>query len=318
MDIKEYLSRIKSAESGGNRFAVNKGKDQTASGLYQFTKSTWEGLGYNWADRFNAEKQEEAVSKFTQMNIDGLKKAGVKEPTYSDLYGAHFLGLDGYKQLLSKADDTPVNAFIKDSTIKVNPNMLFDPKTGRSYTVGEVKNKLASKVKEKPTNTKTEIPTDTKLDLNNFRPEESFEIPNIPTTPNSVEDTAMDKLNTESYKRDLVDTELETLRQEQQQIISQQPQSRPQQIQNITPVQARAIEYTPLYQDGGLIPISSRGLYDYPNQQVIVPTNGSITMENINYPIIAESLETKEKQILKPNQKYFFKNTKTVLETPLK
>ena len=64
------------------------------------------------------------------------------------------------------------------------------------------------------------------------------------------------------------------------------------------------------------VPVSSRGMYDYPNQEVIVPTNGSITMKGIPHKIKAKSLETGEEKILKPNREYYFKNTKNVLEIP--
>ncbi len=57
-------------------------------------------------------------------------------------------------------------------------------------------------------------------------------------------------------------------------------------------------------------------MYDYPNQEVIVPTNGSITMKGIPHKIKAKSLETGEEKILKPNREYYFKNTKNVLEIP--
>jgi len=68
--------------------------------------------------------------------------------------------------------------------------------------------------------------------------------------------------------------------------------------------------------NGGQIPISSRGMYDYPNQIVQVPTDGSITMKNINYPILGTSLETLETKLMLPNNKYFFKNTNSILESP--
>lgn len=65
------------------------------------------------------------------------------------------------------------------------------------------------------------------------------------------------------------------------------------------------------------IPVSSKGMYEYPNQTVLVPTNGSITMKGIPHKIKATSLETGEEKILHPEKEYFFKNTKTVLEKPL-
>jgi hypothetical protein len=68
---------------------------------------------------------------------------------------------------------------------------------------------------------------------------------------------------------------------------------------------------------GGELPISSKGLYEYPNTSVLVPTEGSITMRKIDYPVLATSLETGESKILQPNQFYTFKNTKNIIETPL-
>lgn len=73
----------------------------------------------------------------------------------------------------------------------------------------------------------------------------------------------------------------------------------------------------PVMQQGGQIPVSSRGVHDYPNQTVIVPTNGSISMKNVSYPIKATSLDTGEQKILLPEMNHFFSNTKNVLEIPL-
>jgi hypothetical protein len=60
------------------------------------------------------------------------------------------------------------------------------------------------------------------------------------------------------------------------------------------------------YKDGGDIPISSNGVYDYPKQEVIVPTlDGSITMNSIKYPIFGVD-EFGNKKIMKPNKNYQF------------
>lgn len=66
------------------------------------------------------------------------------------------------------------------------------------------------------------------------------------------------------------------------------------------------------------LPISSRGMYDYPNQKVIVPTSGAITMKGIPHKVIGKSLETGETKTMFPNMEYFFKNTQNVVEYPLK
>jgi hypothetical protein len=65
------------------------------------------------------------------------------------------------------------------------------------------------------------------------------------------------------------------------------------------------------------LPTSSRGMYDYPNQKVIVPTDGSITMKGISHKIKGVSLETGEEKIMNPNEEHFFNNTQNVLEIPI-
>jgi muramidase (phage lysozyme) len=92
--------------------------------------------------------------------------------------------------------------------------------------------------------------------------------------------------------------------------------------QNTYELNLEPVEYTPIatteFKNGGsFIPVSSRGMYDYPEQQVIVPTSGSITMKDIKHPILATSLETGETQYLIPDAEYYFKNTRNILETPL-
>lgn len=64
------------------------------------------------------------------------------------------------------------------------------------------------------------------------------------------------------------------------------------------------------------IPVSSKGMYEYPNQPVIVPTDGSITMKNITHKIKGKSLETGEEKTMIPGMEYFFKDTHNVLEVP--
>lgn len=63
-------------------------------------------------------------------------------------------------------------------------------------------------------------------------------------------------------------------------------------------------------------PISSDGLYDYPNKKVIVPTtNGRITMKGINYDVLGID-EYGDKKIMRPNGEYQYKG-KTITEIPL-
>ena len=122
----------------------------------------------------------------------------------------------------------------------------------------------------------------------------------------TVEQTAQELLD-ESFLEEFQAQQL------QEQIPQQQVQDYPQYN-----IEVKPIEYQPIQmQNGGSIPISSNGLWEYPNQQVIVPTSGNITMKNVDYPTFGKSIETGEIIVMQPNKNYFFNNTKNVLETPL-
>jgi len=71
----------------------------------------------------------------------------------------------------------------------------------------------------------------------------------------------------------------------------------------------------PIFQEGGQIPISSQGVYQYPMQEVLVPTtNGEITMSQVDYPILGID-EHGNQQMMLPNQNYKFPG-KTIHEIP--
>ena len=69
-----------------------------------------------------------------------------------------------------------------------------------------------------------------------------------------------------------------------------------------------------VFQDGGQIPISSEGMYAYPNQPVIIPSS-RITMKNIPHSILAVT-DQGDRQILQPEKEYQLKGNNT-LEIPL-
>jgi hypothetical protein len=115
----EYLAKVRGSESGGKQYAKN--PRSTASGLYQFTESTWKGLGYDWKDRFNPTLQNQAMAKLTNYNANYLKsKLGIT-PTDADLYGAHFLGPQGYTSVYNKPNNTPLSSVLTKGAMSANP-----------------------------------------------------------------------------------------------------------------------------------------------------------------------------------------------------
>lgn len=138
----DYIRLLSKIESSDNPNA--KASTSSASGRFQFIKSTWERLGYNWADRFNDKLQYEAAEKFTNENAKGLKAAGCAI-NFATLYGSHFLGLAGFLKIMRAAGpQTPIEAVTTAAQRKANPTILkgtvgdfgdwLRRKTGDDYT----------------------------------------------------------------------------------------------------------------------------------------------------------------------------------------
>jgi hypothetical protein len=69
-------------------------------------------------------------------------------------------------------------------------------------------------------------------------------------------------------------------------------------------------EKSEVFQDGGKIPVSSEGMYEYPNQPVIIPSS-RITMKNIPHSILAVT-DQGDRQILQPEEEYQLKGNNTL------
>ena len=61
----------------------------------------------------------------------------------------------------------------------------------------------------------------------------------------------------------------------------------------------------------------NKGQYNHPGKITEI-SSPNITMKNLNYDVLGISKQTGEKKLMKPEKNYFFKNTKDVIEIPLK
>lgn len=137
---EEYYRKISKIESGDNPKAKN--PHSTASGRFQFIKSTWEGLGYNWKDVFNDSLQWEAIKKFTAQNAKSLAQAGCAI-NHATLYGSHFLGVAGFLKIMRATPTAPIESVTTPGQRKANPTILkgtvkdftdwLEKKTGDDY-----------------------------------------------------------------------------------------------------------------------------------------------------------------------------------------
>ena len=145
-DIKGKISKV---ESGNSYTAVN--KTSNASGKYQFVRSTWEGLGYDWKDRFDSKLQEEAMTKLTNINKNEFRKRFGTDPSDADSYGLHFLGVAGYSKVKKADPNTPMSQLITGKAYDYNKNVF--EKNGKPITVAQFNDWLTKKMNVRPSET---------------------------------------------------------------------------------------------------------------------------------------------------------------------
>jgi hypothetical protein len=308
----EYFSRIRAAESGGNKYAKNPHKGQTASGLYQFTKGTWEGLGFDWKDRFDEGAQTQAVLKFTKQNEDYLKnKLGIK-PTYADLYGAHFLGAAGYAKLYKTDNNQPLTTVMTPQEIAVNGGYTKN-KDGSVKTVGQLKEILAKKTGQPATpstqqySSQTSQPTEEYKELPTFLESNRGEIQTAGEykEPKEVQEAKQQLIQAQNEENFL---------NEFNQLFSQPQEEQPQQDFNYLQ-QAELFSLPQVeFQEGGVIE-DNRGQWAHPGKITKI-NSPSITMQGVNYPLLGIA-NTGEQKVMMPGKEYYFQNAKSVTEIPL-
>jgi hypothetical protein len=144
-DVAGFLPVLARVESGGQPYV--KAASSSASGLYQFVKATWTGLGLPWgndpAQAFGGltptvAQQDAAAAQLTQNNASILDKFGIAISNAS-LYAAHFLGPTAAIAVLSAPSSAPVASLISSSAVNANPFL-------KGMTVADFTNWLHGKV----------------------------------------------------------------------------------------------------------------------------------------------------------------------------
>lgn len=155
--MTDYLKKVAQVESSGS--AIAKAPTSSASGLFQFTKSTWEemtkamGKNYSLQDRFDPVKSAEVAAFMTRQRKSQIEEATGREASDVDLYLTHFLGAGGASKFL-KAMDTNPNAsaatVASPEQINSNPN-VFKDNYGRIKTLQEIYNDFSNKLQKAET-----------------------------------------------------------------------------------------------------------------------------------------------------------------------
>lgn len=140
----DYLASTRAKESGGNDLARN--PTSTATGRYQFTEGTWNGLARKYPNlgltpdgRTDPAQQERAMQAFTRDNAQALSAAGIPINPQT-LYGAHFLGASGFTSFARGAannPEAPAINFVGSDAARANRTVFFN-RDGSPKSAGEV------------------------------------------------------------------------------------------------------------------------------------------------------------------------------------
>lgn len=122
-----YYAKLAQVESSNRPYV--KAPTSSASGLYQFTKATWQAAGGTWGGdptkafgglTPSAQEQTMRAAKLTTQNANLLQRAGV---AISDaaLYAAHFLGANTAATILGHDPNALVASVVPQNYITANP-----------------------------------------------------------------------------------------------------------------------------------------------------------------------------------------------------
>jgi hypothetical protein len=132
----EMLARIES----GNRPYV-KAATSSASGLYQFIRSTWIAEGGAWGPdasqafgglKPSIEEQTLRARSFTMKNVKALQTAGIPINA-ATLYAAHFLGAGTAIRMLKAPLDVSAADIVGEAAVRANPSILGGGRTVRQF-----------------------------------------------------------------------------------------------------------------------------------------------------------------------------------------
>jgi hypothetical protein len=172
----DYLLNQAKTESGLDPDA--RASTSSASGLYQFIDQSWLGVlkqhgakhGMAWAAdairqrggrftvdpamrqavfdlRDQAEPAALMAGEFANDNAEGLSRALGRQPSATDLYFAHFMGLDGASRFLRAASSDPeasaASAFPREARAN---RSIFYTRSGEARSMGEVYALMARKI----------------------------------------------------------------------------------------------------------------------------------------------------------------------------
>lgn len=121
-----YLDVLAKIESGNRPYV--RARTSSASGLFQFIRSTWLAMGGAWGNdpslafgglRPSIQEQTERAAEFSRRNAAGLIKARLPV-TRANLYAAHFFGLVTAVRVLRGAEGADIEPLAGQAVMNAN------------------------------------------------------------------------------------------------------------------------------------------------------------------------------------------------------
>lgn len=113
--------RIAGAESSYTTNAKN--PRSTAGGLFQVVDDTWKRYGGAPGKKYDVDENIRVGTDIIADNMGRMRKVLNREPSYSEVYAAHFFGPTGAKAVINAAPDTPSNKVFSAKVLGDNPNL---------------------------------------------------------------------------------------------------------------------------------------------------------------------------------------------------
>lgn len=136
----DYWPMLSKIESGDRPYI--KAPTSSASGLYQFIKSTWEGEGGLWGSnpalafgglKPSVDEQLARAKTFTAKNAAVLKAKGIPINRAS-LYAAHFFGAGMAAKVIGSDVNARADHIAGSAATKANPSILQGKTVGQFLT----------------------------------------------------------------------------------------------------------------------------------------------------------------------------------------
>jgi hypothetical protein len=135
-----YWPMLAHIESGNRPYI--KAETSSASGLYQFIRSTWLSFGGQWGNDMSQafgglmpsiEEQLRIAKAFTEKNVAILRTKGIPINNAS-LYAAHFLGAGTAAQVIAADVTAMADALAGAAATNANPTVLKGKTVGQFLT----------------------------------------------------------------------------------------------------------------------------------------------------------------------------------------